>query len=91
MKSQPAKLDKIMPWIDVLPGVARTDLRERRDTIQELTRQAAEATYQALKLTRHAERLRERANHAAMALEGDAKDQYLAEGVEKAKMMIYAR
>ncbi|MGC6373668.1 stable inheritance protein KleA [Pseudomonas sp. S2.OTC.A_B10] len=80
---------RIMAWIDLLPGVAKTDLQERRDTIQELTRQAAEATHNAQILTRKAEQLRERANLAACKLEGDAKGKYSAEGVEKAKTLAY--
>lgn len=79
----------IMPWIDLLPGVTKTDLQERRDTIQELTRQAAEATHNAQILVRQATQLRERASLAACKLEGDAKGKYSAEGVEKAKNLAY--
>nr|BCU00340.1 protein kleA [uncultured bacterium] len=83
------KQQRIMPWIDLLPGVATTDLQERRDTIQELARQAAEATHNAQILTRRAEQLRERASQAACTLEGDAKGKFSAEGVEKAKNLAY--
>lgn len=86
-----SKQQRIMPWIDLLPGVGLTDLQERRDTIQELTRQAAEATLKAQLLTREAEKIRERANLAACALEGDAKGKFSADGVEKAKSLAYGR
>lgn len=80
---------RIMPWIDLLPEVVTTDLQQRRDTIQELTRQAAEATHKAQLLARQAEQFRERANLAACALEGDAKGKYSVEAVEKAKVLAY--
>lgn len=83
------KQQRIMPWIDLLPGIGATDLQCRRDTIQELTRQAAEATHKALELTRQAQLLRERANLAACTLEGDAKGKFSAEAVEKAKCLAY--
>ncbi|MBD8828988.1 stable inheritance protein KleA [Pseudomonas sp. CFBP 13602] len=75
----------IMPWIDLLPGVGKTDLQQRRDTIQELSRQAAEATHNAQILVRKAKELRERASLAACTLEGDAKGKFSADTVEKAK------
>ncbi|MQT57733.1 protein kleA [Pseudomonas sp. FSL R10-0399] len=80
---------RIMPLIDLLPGVVTTDLQQRRDTILELTRQAAEATRKAQLLTRQAEQLRERANLSACSLEGDAKGKFSAEAVEKAKSLAY--
>jgi hypothetical protein len=83
------KRQRIMAWIDLLPGVALTDLQERRDTIQELARQAAEATHNAQILTRKAAQLRERASMSACKLEGDAKGRFSAEGVEKAKNLAY--
>lgn len=86
-----SKQQRIMPWIDLLPEVGLTDLQERRDTIQELTRQAAEATLKAQLLTREAGKYRERANLAACALESDAKGKFSAEGVEKAKSLAYGR
>ncbi|MDP5168576.1 stable inheritance protein KleA [Pseudomonas syringae] len=80
---------RIMPWIDLLPGVVGTDLQQRRDTIQELGRQAAEATHQAQILTRKAAELRQRANDAACTLEGDAKGKFSAHAVEQAKKLAY--
>lgn len=80
---------RIMPWIDLLPGVVATDLQERRDSIQALTRQAADATHSAQLLTRQAEQLRARANLLACGLEGDAKGKFSAEVVEKAKVLAY--
>jgi hypothetical protein len=80
-----------MAWIDLLPGVGLTDLQARRDTIQELARQAAEATLKAQVLTREAEKLRERANLAACVLEGDAKGKFSVGGVEKAKILAYGK
>ena len=85
----PMNQQRIMPWIDLLPGVVTTDLQQRRDTILELTRQAAEATRKAQLLTRQAEQLRERANLSACSLEGDAKGKFSAEAVEKAKSLAY--
>ncbi|MCK9709845.1 stable inheritance protein KleA [Pseudomonas syringae pv. syringae] len=64
-------------------------MQQRRDTIQELSRQAAEATHQALMLTRKAAELRERANSAACKLEGDAKGRFSIEAVEHAKSLAY--
>lgn len=81
----------IMPWIDLLPGIEATDFQQRRDTIQELSCQAAEATHKALILTRQAEKYRERASLAACALEGEAKGKFSAERVEKAKTIAYPR
>lgn len=89
--SMQQRITRIMAWIDLLPEVGRTDLQERRDTIQELTRQAAEATQKAQLLTRQAQQLRERANLAACALEGEAKGKFSAEGVEKAKRLAYGQ
>ena len=91
MKQQPVERVKMMPWIDELPNVAKTDLQARRDTIQELARQAAEATHKALVLTRQAEQLRARAYLAACALEGEAKGKFSADGVEQAKILAFAR
>lgn len=71
----------IMPWIDLLLGAAKTDFQERRDTIQELTLQAAELT--------HNPQLREHASLAACKLERDVRGKFSAEGVEKAKNLAY--
>ena len=87
----PMEQERIMPWIDLLPGAKSTDLPHRRDTIQELTRQAAEATHQAQVLARKAAKLRERACLAACTLEGDAKSKFSTEAVEKAKSLAYPR
>lgn len=83
------KQQRIMPWIDLLPEVVTTDLQQRRDMIQELARQAAEATHKAQLLARQAEQFRERANLAACVLEGDAKVKYSVEVIEKAKILAY--
>ncbi|EFI8498302.1 protein kleA [Escherichia coli] len=91
MKHQSHERVKIMPWIDVLPDVATTDLQARRDIIQELALQAAEATHKALIFTRQAENLRTRAHLAAYALEGEAKNRFTADDVEQAKILVFAR
>lgn len=80
---------RIMPWIDLLPGVVTTDLQQRRDSIQALTRQAADAMHAASLLTRQAALLRKRANLLACGLEGEAKGTFSAEVVAKAKVLAY--
>lgn len=80
---------RIMPWIDLLPGGGSPDLQQRRESIGTLIRAAAEATYDANLLLRRAEELRVRARLDASALEGYVKGQFDADIVEKAKILAY--
>lgn len=90
MNHQPIK-PQVMAWIDKLPGVKGTDLQVRRDGIEQLARQAADATHQAQILLNQAARFRERANQEAISLEMDVKGRYSADAVERAKTLAYSR
>ncbi|MGP5477601.1 stable inheritance protein KleA [Pseudomonas helleri] len=85
----PMTQQRIMPWIDLLPGGGSPDLQQRRESIGTLIRAAAEATYDANLLLRRAEELRVRARLDASALEGYVKGQFDADIVEKAKILAY--
>lgn len=76
---------KIMPWLDLLPGGDAADLQQRRESIRALTRQAADATFMATLLTRQAEQLRARASSEACSLEREVRGRFSADAVEKAK------
>lgn len=69
---------KIMAWIDELPGAASTEFPGQRDEIAALMDEAAE-------LTRKADELRARAYFAACGLEGNARNFWTHEQVEQAK------
>jgi hypothetical protein len=70
--------NRIMPWVDELPGVQVTDFPARRDQIAALMDEAAE-------LVKQAEALRAKAYYSGCALEGDAKGKWSMEQVEQAK------
>jgi hypothetical protein len=81
---------RIMPWMDLLPGVTKTDLLDRRDSIHDLAKQAAEAELQAREFSRKAGQLREQASREACALEGVAKGRFSVCEVERAKSLAYS-
>ncbi|CAE6823610.1 hypothetical protein R69658_05964 [Paraburkholderia aspalathi] len=70
--------NRIMPWVDELPGVQVTDFPARRDQIAALMDEAAE-------LVKQAEALRAKAYYSGCTLEGDAKGKWSMEQVEQAK------
>lgn len=71
-------MNKVMAWIDELPGVAGTEFPAKRDEIAELMAEAAE-------LTRKADELRAKAYFAACSLEGGARAHFSNEQIELAK------
>jgi len=71
-------MEKIMTWVDELPGAASTDFPAKRDEIAKMMDEAAE-------LTRKADELRGRAYFAACSLEGEARGVFTFEQVEQAK------
>lgn len=73
--------ERIMPWIDELPGVQTTEFPARRDAIAALLGEAAG-------LVRTADDLRSKAYFAGCALEGDAKGHWSIEAVEQAKRRV---
>ncbi|OLL27287.1 protein kleA [Burkholderia sp. SRS-W-2-2016] len=75
------KNERIMSWIDELPGVQATEFPARRDAIAGLMNEAAE-------LVRKADELRAQAYFAGCALEGDAKGHWSLEVVERAKRWV---
>lgn len=75
------KYERIMPWVDELPGVQATEFPTRRDAIAELLSEAAE-------LVRKADELRAKAYFAGCTLEGDAKGRWSLEAVEQAKRRV---
>ncbi len=70
--------NKVMAWVDVLPGVEATGFQAKRDDIAELMAEAAE-------LTRKAEELRSRAYFAACSLEGEARSRWTLKQIDAAK------
>ena len=70
-----------MPWIDMLPNVAATDILARRDEIATMMDDAAA-------LTRKAEALRAKAYFQGCTLEGDAKGMWSAEEIAQAKHRV---
>lgn len=70
-----------MPWIDMLPNVAATEMLNRRDAIAAMMDEAAE-------LTRKAEELRSKAYFQGCTLEGDAKGMWSAEEIAQAKNRV---
>jgi hypothetical protein len=73
--------ERIMPWIDELPGVQTTEFPARRDAIAGLLSEAAT-------LVSKADELRSKAYFAGCALEGDAKGRWSLEAVEQAKRRV---
>lgn len=69
---------KIMPWIDILPGVEETNFQQRRDAV------AANAAA-ADELVRKAEALRSESYFASCAIESDAKVCWSIQMVDVAK------
>lgn len=73
--------DRIMPWVDELPGVQATEFPARRDAIAGLLNEAATLVHKA-------DELRSRAYFAGCTLEGDAKGRWSLEAVEQAKRRV---
>lgn len=74
-------MTKIMPWIDQLPEVSKTDLPARRDEIEMILADAAE-------LVRKAETLRAKAYFTGCTLEGDARVKWSDEEITRAKERV---
>ena len=69
---------KIMPWIDILPGVEETNFQQRRDAVAANMAAADE-------LVRQAEALRSESYFASCAIESDAKVCWSIQMVDVAK------
>lgn len=73
--------ERIMPWVDVLPGVQATEFPARRDAIAGLLSEAATLVHKA-------DEQRSKAYFGRCALEGDAKGRWSLEAVEQAKRRV---
>jgi len=70
--------NKIMPWIDILPGVEETNFQQLRDAVAANVAEADE-------LVRKAEALRSESYFASCAIESDAKVCWSIQMVDVAK------
>lgn len=80
-----ANTQKIMLWVDALPGVVDTDLPARRDEIAAMMTEAQQFEAEAAELVRKAQDMRSKAYFAACSLEGDARGRWTFQQVEDAK------